>query len=294
MKKTIIALTLASAFAAPAMAATDSGMTLDKFDSTYASIKNSEGKIVGLVDTNTGDVIKTGSDNKLTVIGKAKVKQNDAGQDRIHFTDGKTQVIGKLGEKGDNGNKFLVDVAINEGSNGTDMEDTKPGASTPGNGNKPGTKPSDEVAVTPGTRPDKEQPLPDFDYDQAYNNLYKDGAALAQAGQEAYANIDGRVSELEVNFDNFKAETDRKFKEMDQRLDATNASLHAVTNARPMVSNGQTAFGVGTGFAGSAQAIAVGVAHSFEDSGWSASATINQTTGGYSEFNGGAGVQYAF
>lgn len=122
--------------------------------------------------------------------------------------------------------------------------------------------------------------LPPIDAEAAIEYIGEQGAA-------AYASLDERVGSLENEMFLFK-------EEVNQRFDATNASLHAVTNARPMVADGQTAIGVGTGFAGSAQAIAIGAAHSFEGTGWSASATINQTTGDYTEFNGGAGVQYAF
>jgi len=75
------------------------------------------------------------------------------------------------------------------------------------------------------------------------------------------------------------------------------ASMHAVTNARPMVRAGQTAVGVGTGFSGDSEAIAVGVAHSFGKSGWSGSATFNATSETStidSEVSAGAGVQFAF
>lgn len=280
MRKTIIALTLASAFAAPAMA------------NEYFAVDTGDGWIV--VDKNPSESGRPGN-----VVGH--IEGNDL------FHEGNR--VGSIEKEfeGKEGNYFKVSGEKGEGTVYVDKDGKiritqKPVGPKPlpgvdetqpdnGNGWVDGDKETDAesgATVTPG----KEQPLPDGG--TLLDDAVSHANAAYQEGAVAYANIDGRVSELEVNFDNFKAETDRKFKEMDQRLDATNASLHAVTNARPMVSNGQTAFGVGTGFAGSAQAIAVGVAHSFEDSGWSASASINQTTGGYSEFNGGAGVQYAF
>lgn len=139
-----------------------------------------------------------------------------------------------------------------------------------------------EVSGVPdnGVTPPVDNELPPIDAEAAIEYIGEQGAA-------AYASLDERVGSLENEMFLFK-------EEVNQRFDATNASLHAVTNARPMVADGQTAIGVGTGFAGSAQAIAIGAAHSFEGTGWSASATINQTTGDYTEFNGGAGVQYAF
>ncbi|MBC7001107.1 YadA-like family protein [Photobacterium sp. BZF1] len=104
-----------------------------------------------------------------------------------------------------------------------------------------------------------------------------------------------RIDTLEQDLFNFQTQAEQQLRELDDRLDMTNASLHAVTNARPMVASGQTAFGAGVGFAGGAEAVAVGVAHSFEDSNWSASATMNYANGDYSnDFSAGAGVQYAF
>ena len=75
------------------------------------------------------------------------------------------------------------------------------------------------------------------------------------------------------------------------------ATTQATVNARPMVTDGSTAFGAGVGAAGDSEAISVGVAHSFEDSNWSASATAtgtSETTYVESEFSAGAGVQYTF
>ncbi|CDT53166.1 YadA C-terminal domain-containing protein [Vibrio coralliirubri] len=301
MKKTIIALTLASASAAPATFA----------DEVF-------------VDNETGNIVVRNDQGGSYVTGQ--LSKNDDGQYFLTTRDGDTVKTEQILREGSvyhvDGRQVTVDqyndqyskVSINEKHEGVNNElpiDTIPGV--------PGVPPIENPIIPGapdnGVTPPIGNPLPGVDsdmnipesnvdgspesnvtpdYTDVIGGIVESGSKAYEQGVAAYADIDSRVGKLEVNFDNFKAETDRKFKEMDQRLDATNASLHAVTNARPMVSNGQTAFGVGTGFAGSAQAIAVGVAHSFEDSGWSASATINQTTGGYSEFNGGAGVQYAF
>ncbi|MEZ9328754.1 YadA C-terminal domain-containing protein [Vibrio breoganii] len=82
--------------------------------------------------------------------------------------------------------------------------------------------------------------------------------------------------------------------EYQDRLDGVMAGSHAVANARPMLSQeGDTAVGVGVGYAGDAGAVAIGVGHSFNED-WSASGTVNATTGDYSEVSAGAGVQYVF
>lgn len=75
------------------------------------------------------------------------------------------------------------------------------------------------------------------------------------------------------------------------------ATTQATVNARPIPGNGGTAFGAGVGFAGDSEAISVGFAQSFRDTGWSASATLTGTSeGSYveSEVSAGAGVQYSF
>lgn len=114
------------------------------------------------------------------------------------------------------------------------------------------------------------------------NNRIND---IEAAGFSAVAALEQQYTELNNRID-----------KLDQRMDGVMAGTHAINNARPFVQNGQTAFGVGTGFAGSAQAVAVGFAHSFEDSAWSMSATTNISTGSKikTEASFGAGVQYAF
>lgn len=251
------------------------------------------------IDKATGSVIVK-NDN-----GSEKVGQiGGSGNGEIYFKDenGKYTELTDIGngKYTYNGHEFTVDTV-----NG-DYYSVKHQKVT---ANQP-VEPDEDLDF--GVKPpiDGGQPLPDTDPDYGINPPIDGGKPLPdnnqpsipqteldkvyQTGVEAYNDLNYKVDTLQQDFINFANETLRKFDEMDARIDGTNASLHAVTNARPMVSNGQTAFGVGTGFAGDASAVAVGVAHSFEDSGWSASATINATTGSHSEFNGGAGLQYAF
>lgn len=105
------------------------------------------------------------------------------------------------------------------------------------------------------------------------------------------------VDDLRADFEAFAAETNQRFLKMEDKMDQVGASLHATVNARPMVTNGQTAFGAGVGFAGEVEAVAIGAAHSFEGTGWSVSGTINYASGTKnisSDVSGGAGVQFSW
>ena len=82
--------------------------------------------------------------------------------------------------------------------------------------------------------------------------------------------------------------------DVQDEMDGVMASTHAITNSRPFLSNGGTAVGVGIGAAGDASAVAIGVAHSFKDTGWSVSGSVNATTGSSSDVSLGAGVQFQF
>lgn len=123
--------------------------------------------------------------------------------------------------------------------------------------------------------------------------VHDEGASMPQVSPDY-----GRsIAAVEQDLFLFKQEVNQRFLTMEDRIDQVGASLHAVTNARPMVSAGQTAFGVGMSFSGSVEAIAVGVGHAFGDSGWSASGTINHATGTGnvgSDTSAGFGVQFAF
>ncbi|MGI9885684.1 YadA-like family protein [Vibrio chagasii] len=79
-------------------------------------------------------------------------------------------------------------------------------------------------------------------------------------------------------------------------MDGIRASLHAVTNARPFVTNGEFAIGAGVGFAGSKEALALGGAYGINES-LSVSGTFHyETSGKYSSSDvaGGVGLQYSF
>ncbi|MBY5945245.1 YadA C-terminal domain-containing protein [Photobacterium rosenbergii] len=141
---------------------------------------------------------------------------------------------------------------------------------------------------------------------KAIVDIYKDADAAAKyidaTGRQAVDAVGKNTSDiadLRKDFTDMSQRQDRfedKLNKMDKKMDGVMAGTHAVTNARPMVAGGQTAFGVGTGFAGSAQAVAVGVAHNFKDSAWSVSATTNVSTGSgvKTQVSGGVGAHYVF
>ncbi|MGR5079467.1 YadA-like family protein [Photobacterium swingsii] len=119
------------------------------------------------------------------------------------------------------------------------------------------------------------------------------------AAAKHVAKQDARISTLEQDFSKMAERQDALEKRVDKvekKMDSVMAGVHAVTNARPFVQNGQTAVGVGTGFAGSAQSVAIGAAHSFDDSAWSMSASMNVTTGSgvKTDVSGGVGAHYVF
>ena len=105
-----------------------------------------------------------------------------------------------------------------------------------------------------------------------------------------------RSSDLELGFQAMAAEYNQKFNEHQEQMDGIRASLHAVTNARPFVSDGEFAIGAGVGFAGSKEALALGGAYGINES-LSVSGTLNyETSGKYSssDVSGGVGIQYNF
>lgn len=116
-------------------------------------------------------------------------------------------------------------------------------------------------------------------------------------GTQAREVYDAGMAELYEQGRQNSADIDTLFGEIDRlddRMDGVVATSHAVVNAKPsLMKAGQSGVGVGTGFAGSTSAIAVGVAHSFNEN-WSTSATMNATTGLESELSAGAGVAFVW
>ena len=162
-----------------------------------------------------------------------------------------------------------------------------------------------EVNVESVPLPDVEKAERDANHN-AINNIRKDMTEAEKVVAKEYtsaakhvAKQDARISTLEQDFSKMAERQDALEKRVDKvekKMDSVMAGVHAVTNARPFVQNGQTAVGVGTGFAGSAQSVAIGAAHSFDDSAWSMSASMNVTTGSgvKTDVSGGVGAHYVF
>ncbi|MDO6497705.1 YadA C-terminal domain-containing protein [Photobacterium sanguinicancri] len=115
-------------------------------------------------------------------------------------------------------------------------------------------------------------------------------------GVQPKSNESVRIDNLEKTFNDFAEETNRRFSEVDEQMDGIRAGLHAVTNARPYVATGEFAMGAGVGFSGSKEAIALGGAYGI-NSQLSVSGTFHyETSGKYSSSDvaGGVGVQYRF
>ena len=85
--------------------------------------------------------------------------------------------------------------------------------------------------------------------------------------------------------------------EMRERYDGVKATLHAVTNARPVAYDvGEFSMGAGVGAAGSKQALAIGGAYRFNES-WSGSFTTSYETAGKQtkeDISAGVGMHFSF
>ncbi|GLR74808.1 YadA C-terminal domain-containing protein [Aliivibrio sifiae] len=105
-----------------------------------------------------------------------------------------------------------------------------------------------------------------------------------------------RITSLENDFKAMAEENNRRFNEQDEKIDGVRAGLHAVANARPFVTNGEFAIGVGVGFSSSKEALALGGAYGINEQ-LSVSGTFHyESSGSYSSSDvaGGVGVQYSF
>ncbi|WP_087026226.1 YadA-like family protein [Thaumasiovibrio subtropicus] len=101
-----------------------------------------------------------------------------------------------------------------------------------------------------------------------------------------------RIDSLEASFQ----EMAREMRDHAEQLDGVRAGMHAVTNARPFVAEGEFGVGVGVGFSGSKEALALGGAYGINEN-LSVSGTFHyETSGKYSSSDvaGGVGLQYTF
>lgn len=153
------------------------------------------------------------------------------------------------------------------------------------------------VGVKPIEGEPEVKPTPQGTVLEAIADLGESGQNLTESGKAAAQQAavqQNQIDELYALGNQNASDIDTLFKEVDRldtRIDQTQALNAATVNARPMVTNGMTAFGAGVGYAGSEAALAIGVAHSFVDTGWSASGTLAASS---DDAVVGAGVQYAF
>jgi hypothetical protein len=149
---------------------------------------------------------------------------------------------------------------------------------------------------------DPVEPVTPFDpKDHEYGSV-GNGAATAWLNERVDAGKGLMNDQFEAEFTAFEDKITAMYQSdmaafqegVQDEMDGVMASTHAITNSRPFLSNGGTAIGVGVGAAGDASAVAIGVAHSFVDTGWSVSGSVNATTGSSSDVSFGAGVQYQY
>ncbi|GMQ48585.1 hypothetical protein VB10N_35840 [Vibrio sp. 10N] len=210
------------------------------------------------------------------------------------------------GGKPDDNHKPIIDgddgsqVAPPRGDGTPDKPDTpnKPGEEgapiePPHSDRLPGGKPDDNhKPIIDGDNGSPVPPsvgTPDLPVRDAINEQIE---STRTSYQNDLAVTNERIDNLEAAFE----QQAHQLNELDERMDGVTASMHAITNARPFVQEGEFAMGAGVGFAGSKEALALGGAMGLTDN-LSASFTVNyETSGTYSssQVSGGAGLQYTF
>lgn len=148
-------------------------------------------------------------------------------------------------------------------------------------------RPQPQVPIQPPIDNSPERPSPDY-------GDTPDISGPTEA--ERSSALEMSQAELQSSFEAMATEYNAKFNDHAEQMDGIRASLHAVTNARPFVTNGEFAIGAGVGFAGSKEALALGGAYGINES-LSLSGTFHyETSGKYSSSDvaGGVGLQYSF
>ncbi|OEF48822.1 hypothetical protein A1OW_14175 [Enterovibrio norvegicus] len=142
---------------------------------------------------------------------------------------------------------------------------------------------------TPDTTPDRPEPTdPDFGYTPE-----ADPPNRGEPADPSYGITPPSERELIADL---QQQMNQRFAEMEEHMDGVRAGMHAVTNARPFVTEGEFAIGAGMGFSGNKEALAIGGAYGFNEK-ISVSGTFHYETSGRvssSEVAGGVGIQYKF
>ncbi|MDD1783617.1 YadA C-terminal domain-containing protein [Enterovibrio sp. ZSDZ35] len=152
--------------------------------------------------------------------------------------------------------------------------------------------------ITPDNTPDRPQLAdPDFGVTPDSNVPDRDGPNYTpERPQPADPSFGVGVPTSGELVADLEQRMNHRFDEMSEHMDGIRAGLHAVTNARPYVTNGEFAIGAGVGFAGSKEALAIGGAYGLSEK-VSLSGTFHYETSGKisgSEVAGGMGIQYKF
>ncbi|MCJ2376885.1 YadA C-terminal domain-containing protein [Vibrio sp. ZSDZ34] len=302
MKKTILAAVISSvSFGALAK---DEGIHLPEYpevsNPSWEFDSNNLGSV--RVNDNNGAIRITGDNgNKVRILSDNTVRVNGQKTD-FTFKQGSGIVDAKgntvVGvehslENGTrnitfNGEKHQGDITVGVTEDGTiyrteNLGGEKPATPevTPPVGN-PAEKPNDKELERPEMPPATNPDLPVRDAIESTRTSYQNDLAATN----------DRIDNLEAAFE----QQAHQLNELDERMDGVTASMHAITNARPFVQEGEFAMGAGVGFAGSKEAVAVGGAMGLTDN-LSASFTVNyESSGTYSrsQVSGGAGLQYTF
>ncbi|WP_434361320.1 YadA-like family protein [Parasalinivibrio latis] len=146
-----------------------------------------------------------------------------------------------------------------------------------------------DFGITPDDTPEKPQPAdPDFGVTPDGNTPDRPEPVDPNFGITPRSDAE-KIADLEKQMN-------YRFDEMAEHMDGIRAGLHAVTNARPYVTEGEFAIGAGIGFSGNKEAIALGGAYGLNEK-ISISGTFHYETSGRvsgSEVAGGMGIQFKF
>ena len=151
-------------------------------------------------------------------------------------------------------------------------------------------RPQAQVPVQPPVDNTPDRPVGDATPDRGYPTDPDFG--LPYEPQMPTLSDTQRISTLELQYEKLVGDLN----DYSEQLDGVRAGMHAITNARPMVNDGEFAIGAGVGFAGSKEAVALGGAYGVNKR-FSISGTLHyESSGSYSssDVSGGIGIQYKF
>ncbi|MGF1777617.1 YadA C-terminal domain-containing protein [Vibrio nomapromontoriensis] len=319
MKKQTIALAIITAF---------SSGTVMAGNIHEREVIRDGNEIVAVVDTvtdkvgNSRIVIDEGS--KKTTIeadknGKLEGSYEGAGEGKTEFQG---EIVGKdravISEKGNDSNYAILDdqgkvlVADGDWANVGGMPEQS--VKHPTNENRDNINKNRDDINKAGTELEKAEQDQQRDNQAARDAVDQQrewNKQAESAGKELANSVDKKFGQAERSIsDNATAIADNKAaidnlgeamqkqgQEMRERYDGVKASMHAITNAKPVAYDvGEFAVGAGLGAAGSKQAVAIGGAYRFNEQ-WAGSFTVNHETAGRhtkADTSAGIGAQFSF